>query len=268
VISTRESDLQHLELRAAPKKIQSSSRRDCWKPVWRPQITRKFPFNFSPCLIVMKLLANTHISIPGNETWLDIFNALFIMEYDTQWHCACGALQPLAAITALERIGIDNLAILPMGTPDSVTAALTREMTPEILGNFDCAMCLQRRPRTQHKRIDGAPDILRIKISNATASGARNDNPIRLDKVIDLGAWAAVTQNPEPLRYRLRSVLCHGGTLTGGHWTATVTDVVGVNTINDHVVVRGTDRGLRTNPQNGRQAVVVTYLRMWSKGDE
>jgi hypothetical protein len=180
VISTRESDPQPLELRAARKKIQSSSRRDYWKHVWRRQTTREFPFNFSPCLIVMKLLANTH-SIPGNETWPDTFNGLFIMEYDTQWHCACGALQPLAPGTALERIGIDNLPILPMGTPDSFTAALTPEMTPEILGNFDCAVCLQRRPRTQHKHIDGAPDILRIKLSNATARGARNDNPIRRD---------------------------------------------------------------------------------------
>ncbi|KAF2031599.1 cysteine proteinase [Setomelanomma holmii] len=216
-------------------------------------------------LLLEACLASTNYTVPGDEAWLDNFNALFIIEYNVEWRCECSALQPLAAATSRESIGIDNLSILPNGTADSVKAALTRESTPEVLGDFDCATCRHRRPRTQVKRIDGAPDLLRIKISDLTSTGARNNNPIRINPTIDLGTWADVPQLPAPLKYKLNSVLCHGGGITAGHWTATVTDPGGVNESNDHTVVATNQAGLRANPQHGRQAIVLTYTRVYPR---
>jgi ubiquitin C-terminal hydrolase len=197
------------------------------------------------------------------------------MEWDIVWTCACTAIQPLPFGTNVPRIGIDNLAIQPQGTPDSVAQALARELAPENLGLFTCATCAQRRPRTQTKRIDGAPAILRIKINNVAQGHTRNNNPIVLDPVLDLQQYQAVHAYPAPLKYRLKSVLYHGEAgdnaepskrLSGGHWTAVVIDPNNVNHINDHVVETQKQHLLQSNPNRGRQAIVLTYVRMDNRG--
>ena len=188
------------------------------------------------------------------------------MEWDVAWRCACGANQVLPHGTNLERIGIDNLAIHPEGTPDSVAAAIDREFTPNVLGNFDCPTCGQRRPRTVIKRIDGAPDLLRIKISNVYPSGLRNNNFVQLTPELDLRRYQAVAEFPAPLKYKLKSVLCHGGRdILEGHWTATVCDSQQVNHINDSIVREKNQAYLRSNPHDGRQAIVLTYMRISTK---
>jgi len=147
-----------------------------------------------------------------------------------------------------------------------VAAAISRIFVPEVLdATYHCATCGLHAQRTEHKRIDGAPDILRIKIANLYyPSGQRNDNAIHLDARLDLTAYQAVLGRPAPLRYRLSSVLCHGGDggTQAGHWTATVGGVEGVGYVDDGVV-EGVNRGaLGENPRGGRQGVVVMYTRV------
>jgi ubiquitin C-terminal hydrolase len=83
--------------------------------------------------------------------------------------------------------------------------------------------------------------------------------------VLDLSHYQDVTSNPALLKYRLKGVLCHGGSLGGGHWMATVVDKMGVNRIDDHRV-QGREKGyLRMNPQDGMQGVVLVYTRIWQR---
>jgi ubiquitin C-terminal hydrolase len=133
-------------------------------------------------------------------------------------------------------------------------------------GTFDCASCGQKRQRTQIQRIDGAPDLLRIKLANILPSGARNDNCITLDPQLDLGQYAAVAAFPAPLKYRLKSVLSHSGSMGLGHWTATAVDPQQVNYINDDYVRPETQAYLSSNPHDGRQAIVLIYTRIETRG--
>jgi ubiquitin C-terminal hydrolase len=194
------------------------------------------------------------------------------MEWEIVWKCVCNAIQPLPFGTNVDCIGIHSLAILPDGMADSVQQAIDREMAPEELGNHTCVTCGQMRMRTQTKRIEGAPDILRIKINNVeqevdedgNVTIVRNNNYIRLSPVLDLQQYQAVPAYPAPLRYKLTSVLCH--VEVAEHWIATVTDKTRVNHVNDDVVQSHPAAYLETNPQDGGQAIVLTYTRIEPRG--
>jgi ubiquitin C-terminal hydrolase len=174
----------------------------------------------------------------------------------------------------VDRIGIEGVGMLPAGTPDSIAAALARTFEPEVLGNFDCTACGQLRPRTETQRIDGAPELLRIKLANIEKRRVgnkvivvKNNNAIALTETLDLRGYQAVAAFPAPLKYRLKSVLCHGGgALSDGHWSATVVDPVGVNRVSDDHVEEQEMAYLRSNPQRGMQAFVLTYVRISSRG--
>jgi hypothetical protein len=59
-------------------------------------------------------------------------------------------------------------------------------MTPEPLGDFTCATCGLIRMRTQTKRIQGAPDLLRIGVNNSEVRKkeyVRNNNYIKFNPI-------------------------------------------------------------------------------------
>jgi ubiquitin C-terminal hydrolase len=190
----------------------------------------------------------------------------------------------VAGTNPVASIGHNSLAILPEAEsdsednesdidtlPDSIVKALARDLRPESLGKQPCATCGRRSQRTQTKRIDGAPEYLRIKINNVqnvfdedgNVTGIeRNDVFVNLDHIIDLTNYQAVALNPAPLKYRLIGAMCHGGTLEYGHWTATVTGPEKVYHINDHRVWEEARAYLKSNPHDGRQVVVVWYVRV------
>lgn len=79
---------------------------------------------------------------------------------------------------------------------------------------------------------------------------------------IDRGPYLAVAVDPMPLKYKMKSVLCHDGGSNAGHWTATVTDAQQVNHIDDHRVRAKSQGYLRSNPQDRMQAINLTYVRI------
>lgn len=212
--------------------------------------------------------------LPGNDAWLDQFNALFIMEWEVIWTCECNAVQPLPHGTNINRIGIESLGIQPEGIPDSVQQAIARKLIPEELGDYTCVTCGHVRTRTETYRIDGAPDILRLKLNivelREVKKGGfefvRKNNYIKLNPVLDLQRYQAVQADPAPLRYRLKSVLCHDGDFDHGHWAATVTDKTGVSHIDDDEVYEEEPAFLHTNPHHDMQAAVLTYTRIETRG--
>jgi ubiquitin C-terminal hydrolase len=190
------------------------------------------------------------------------------------WHCACGALVPLVAETTTKRFGIEGLGILRNGIPDTLVASVARSFQPESLGILDCPTCGRRRVRTERRYIDGAPEYLRLKICNVQTIVPNNprlgvmlnNNPITIPGVLDLTAYQSVTAYPAPLKYRLKSVLCHSGAVTGGHWAATVIDPLGVKRVEDHRVTPQEATYLTTNPQLGMTVVVLMYARIADRG--
>jgi hypothetical protein len=216
-------------------------------------------------------------SIPANTTWIEHYNALFILEWDTTWHCECGTLQPVTHGTnSVDSIGHNGLGILPVGLRDSIALALSRNLTPEVLpGLRDCTTCPTRRPRTQTVRIDAAPEYLRVKLNvstpvfrNGIPQGytRRNNNMVRINHILDLTQYQAVAQYPAPLKYRLIGAMCHAGGTENGHYTATVTGPEGVSHVDDDLVQMQRAAYLRGNPHNGMQVVVVWYVRVHGKG--
>jgi ubiquitin C-terminal hydrolase len=211
--------------------------------------------------------------IPANAQWNLQYQALFILELEWTWNCACGAPVPLAAMTNVPGIGFNNIGIQPMGTPDSVDACMQRKFTPVILGNLPCPTCNGVLPRTETIRIEGSPEYLRVKLSIVTAAGGLNPNPVAISEYLDLAQYQAVGANPPQLRYRLSSVLAHGGGLGAGHWVAGVRGPNQVFYINDHNVSQQNASLLMANPQvhttpgaGVMQSVVLMYRRSRARG--
>lgn len=121
--------------------------------------------------------------------------------------------------------------------------------------------------------IEGTPELLKICLAIARGvkdeegkwSHIKNTNPVVLDKVLDLREYQAVPDHPAPLKYHLKSVQCHGGALTGGHWTATVMDPQQVNSIDDGSVQARTRDFLNSNPQDERQVMVLWYAKVQTR---
>ena len=217
-------------------------------------------------------------SLPANSAWQARYEALFVLQLEWTWTCACGTEQPLLAGTNVDGIGFNNIGILPQNRRDSVAAAMARRFAPENLGNFDCITCPTRRPRTEAIRIEGSPEYLRIKLSIVQANGRRNDNPVALPRTLDLTEYQAIgpaqatnSMPKPPLKYTLRSVVSHGGETTGsGHWAASVHGPKQVFYINDAQVHQQNTSLLKANPQvhmgsGNMQAVLLMYRRVHTR---
>jgi len=194
-------------------------------------------------------------------------------------------------------LGIAALPILhPDDGPDSIDEAIRRLYSDEVFdGTFDCATCGDRQGRIERKRLNVAPELLRIGIAvqmileeQKTVDGemvvertsAVNPNPVAIPLQLDLADYQAVAGPKAPLQYQLDSVLSHGGTVDEGHWVATVSGETGIFTADDADVVsrERTHFGkqvrdktfLNSNPQviSGlpMKAVILTYSRIRTRG--
>lgn len=144
-------------------------------------------------------------------------------------------------------------------------ASIHRKFAPETLGIFQCKTCDLWRERTKRVCIDTFPELLRVKLEIAGEGGGRNNNPIRINRRLDLTQYQSVrnVQNA-PLKYRLKSVLYHKGRGNdGGHWFASVRGPEHVYEMNDTIVTPLDWRSqLLENPHKGAQAVILMYQRL------
>ncbi|KAG9195597.1 hypothetical protein G6011_00718 [Alternaria panax] len=207
---------------------------------------------------------------PANTDWKARYDALFILQLECIWSCAtCNTVvNPLPPGTNEDGVGFNNIGINPMGTPDSLNAAIYRFFEPADLGIRSCTQCNTPQRRNQTLRIEASPEYLRIKISIVdfvNLAMVKNFNPVALPNLLDLSEYQA-TRAVSSLKYKLSSVISHSGeTLDAGHWVASVRGPREVFYINDGVAVQKLSFELRANPQmygtSGTQAVVLMYKR-------
>lgn len=217
-----------------------------------------------------KFANHTH---PPRRLWTSQFKALFQTELAMKWICAkCNTVTAPPTANDPLSFGIAALPILhPDDGPDSIDEAIRRLYSEELFdGTFDCATCGNRQGRIERKRLNVAPELLRIGIAVQMISeewttidgytvvdrtSVINPNPVAIPFHLDLTEYQDVESPKAPLHYQLESVLSHVGTVDEGHWVATVSGETGIFTADDDDVV------LRTRTLLGRQVRDKTFLK-------
>ncbi|KAF1926818.1 cysteine proteinase [Didymella exigua CBS 183.55] len=216
-------------------------------------------------------LESVDYDLPQNLDWRRQFDALFDIDINLALRCQCGAPRPPAPHAASDEGGMDGLRgldVLPSGQTDSVKASLRRKFTPENIGALKCATCNHRRQVIKTLKIEAAPELLRLKLSVVNSDGSPNHNVISINKHLDLTEHLMPQPgHVAPLKYRLSSVLYHGGgSNSGGHWHASVHGPKYAYEVNDDQVVKLTPKKLSwENSHQQMRAVVLMYCRVHQK---
>lgn len=182
-------------------------------------------------------MESTSDATPSNQTRLDQYAALFVVQRHEERRCAsCNAARSDPAhidYSVTRDIGFSNIQPSPEG-PDDLMAALIRSdwLADEHNDALTCvADNCNHQGATLTRRIEAAPEYLRVHLDLSTknddkVTNIKNKNPIKIPDILDLTehTYAPETsKQPWPLRYKLISVLYHvGDETTHGHWVAGV----------------------------------------------
>jgi len=216
--------------------------------------------------------------------WQRQCNALFELDVQLTRTCECQAPRALAAHAAGDEggiAGVKRLRVLPNGQPNSVKASLRREfgVTENLEYNFHCNACNQDRHHlTETRRIEAAPELLRLQLNPVRVvqreieGGMENEtvpnyNPIQINEHLDLTEYLEPQQVPvAPLKYRLQSVLYHGGGNSRGHYWALVRGPQDAYRVSDRQVDKLDHKSrLWVGGSRGTRAIILMYHRVHQK---
>lgn len=123
--------------------------------------------------------------------------------------------------------------------PDTIAAAIAREMVPEIQEPTDCEVCNEVTTKTSTRSFDAVPEYIRIQIDASVYEGNDLDwsqdrgtqkiqTPIACPDILEFTQYMTISSDRGadalPVRYKLHSVIYHIGTnLAAGHYVAGVT---------------------------------------------
>lgn len=176
--------------------------------------------------------------------------------------------------------GVKRLTVLPRGQSDSVKGSLSREFggTETLAGMFDCNVCNQDHQLTQTRRIEAAPELLRLQLNPLSVvekkvagivetEAVPNYNPMQINEHLDLTECLVPQQAPvAPLKYRLCSVLYHDGNNKGGHYWASVRGPQDAYRVSDRQVEKlDLKSRLWESGNNRTRAMVLMYHRVYQK---